>query len=239
MSAGEVVGAATVQPARHDLLRVASEDWPAVAVTRPPRPELSRHQAALVDRWGGEGWPVIARRSTPGDEPNRVPVGLPLPPRLGKARVALAIPSGVSWRCVRGVTLADALDPVPMSWRAPVDAVLSLGRSLGLVPRVFGALLWQALTGMPYLRPTSDLDLLWPLGDAAALQPLLDGLERIEAAWPIRVDGEVLTAQGGINWRELAGARRIQGGIVLAKSMHRAGFVPASGFATREAAPCC
>ena len=239
MSPHDALANGMVRPARHDLLRVAAEHWPVVAATRPPRPTLSTEQAASIERWGKAGWPVITRRVMPGDEPGIVPVGLPLPPCLGKARITLAIPSGVSWQHMQGVSLADARDIVPLSWRGPVDAVLSLGRTLGLVPRVFGALLWQALTGLHYLQPTSDLDLLWPVRDATTLGPLLNGLEEIDVAGPVRIDGEVRTAQGDINWRELADARRAQGGIVMAKSMQRAGLVSALGIVAHEVASCC
>ena len=239
MSPHDAVANAMVRPARHELLRVATEDWPVVAATRPPRPTLSTEQAASIERWGKEGWPVIARRVMPGDELGVVPVGLPLPPCLGKARIALAIPGWVTWQSVLNVTLAELRDSVPLSWRGPVEAVLSLGRSLDLVPRVFGALLWQALTGLHYLQPTSDLDLLWPVPNATTLGPLLKGLEEIDVASPVRIDGEVRTTQGDINWRELADARKAQGGIVMAKSMQRADLVPAFGIVAHEVASCC
>jgi phosphoribosyl-dephospho-CoA transferase len=80
---------------------------------------------------------------------------------------------------------------------------LALARDHGLTPRPFGALLWQAMTGLTYLSPTSDLDLLWP---CPVLVPpsLLAGLARIDEGAPMRLDGEVLLADGGgVQWREL------------------------------------
>ncbi len=225
-------------PARHDLLIVDAADWPRVAGTRPDLPALSPAAAALVRDWGRSGWPVIARRPAPGDAPGAVPVGLPLPPAFGKARVPLVIPAGVFWRPVAPVTLAEAAPLAPAAWRAAIADLLDLARSIQLAPRVFGALLWRAVTGMPYLKPASDIDLLWPVEDAAALGPLLDGLERIAAAVPMRVDGEVLTGAGGVQWRELAEARRGRSDVVLAKSLARAGFVRAAVVLAAEAGPC-
>ncbi len=217
---------------------VAREDWPRVAATCLAHPTLSQAEAALVARWGDAGWPVIVRRAALGEAPRGVPVGLPQPPFLGKARVALSVPSDVSWRRVAPVTLADVHDVAPIAWRNAIDAIVSVARSLALVPNVFGALLWQAVTGMVYLHAASDLDLLWPVADAAALAPLLDGLTRIEAAGPMRIDGEVLTAGGGVNWRELAAARRSGAEIVLIKSTDRVGFVPISSLFPEKAVAC-
>ena len=221
---------------------MAREHWPQVAATRPARPTLSEAQAALVARWGEAGWPVIVRRAAadeaPGGLPGGLPVGLPLPPSHGKARVALAVPAGVSWRRVDGVALADVRDVAPLAWRDAIDPIVSLGRSLALAPRVYGALLWQGVTGLTYLHDASDLDLLWPVADAAALDPLLDGLTRIEAACSVRIDGEVLTAGGGINWRELAAARRSGTEIVLTKSTDHVGFVPVASLFPGEAVAC-
>ncbi len=239
MSMSINVGNASARPRRHDLVSVARDDWSRVAATRPAHPTLSSAQAALVAHWGDAGWPVIVRRATHDDAPGGLPIGLPQPPSLGKARVALSVPAGVPWRRVDGVALADVRHTAPVAWREAIDAIVSLGHSLALVPHVFGALLWQSVTGMAYLNAASDLDLLWTVADAATLAPLLEGLTRIEAACPVRIDGEVLTPDGGINWRELAAARQGGAEIVLIKSTERAGFVPFASLFPGEAVPCC
>ena len=225
--------------ARHDLLLVSAKNWPTVLGEHLRSPALSLDQAGLIARWGDAGWPVIARRAAVGHDPGAVPVGLPLPPSLGKLRLALSIPPGVSWRAVDAIGLAKARECVPTSWDHTVDAVITLGRSLGLTPHVFGALLWQSLTGMAYLTSASDLDLLWRVEDATALPPLLEGLARIEATGPMRIDGEILTAAGGVNWRELGAALRGETDVVLMKSMTSARFVEAPLILAGEGVPCC
>ena len=140
---------------------------------------------------------------------------------------------------MKGVRLSDARPVAPPAWSGTIDAILDLGLRLQLTPRVFGSLLWQSLTGLTYIGPSSDLDLLWSLPNARALGPLLDGLDRIEATSPIRIDGEVLTASGGVNWRECARARRTGDGLVMAKGIERAGLVPMSSILMRESATCC
>ena len=224
-------------PTRHDLLAVEPSGWTAVAATRASRPPLPAEAAALVGRWGAVGWPVIARRAAGGDPADAVPVGLPLPPRFGKARVALAVPHGVAWRPVPRPALAE-LRAAPEPWRVTIDAVLSLGAALDLAPGVFGALLWHRLTGLAYLHPGSDLDLLWTVADPAAVPPLLDGLARLDAEGPVRIDGEVRTPHGDVNWRELAAARRGEAPVVLVKTAAQAGFATVADLFAPEALPC-
>jgi phosphoribosyl-dephospho-CoA transferase len=93
---------------------------------------------------------------------------------------------------------------------------------------VFGGLLWQALTGLPYLSATSDLDLLWPgpVGPA-----FLDGLADLAAQAPMRLDGEICLADGfAVNWRELQAAG--PGDTVLAKGLERLELRPVSALRT-------
>jgi phosphoribosyl-dephospho-CoA transferase len=224
---------------RHQLLRVAPQDWPLVMGTRLARPSLGHEHVALVEEWGAAGRPVIARRSLPEDAPGAVPVGLPLPPAFGKLRVAMAVPDGVPWQPMQPVDLEEARDVVPAPWLGTVDALLALGRGLGVTPAVFGALLWQSVTGLPYLHEGSDMDLLWSVPAGDGLGVLLDELARTEAAAPMRIDGEVVTAWGAVAWRELAAARRGDCDVVLAKSIDRARFVAASDILARAAAACC
>ncbi|MFF8802059.1 MULTISPECIES: malonate decarboxylase holo-[acyl-carrier-protein] synthase [unclassified Methylobacterium] len=185
---------------RHDLLDVEPDAWRAVMADRADLAGVP-HVAAWIEN----GHPLILRRSHPGEEPGRVPLGLPLPPRDGKRRIGLALPPEAV-RSRRPVRLSDARGACPPAWTGTVEAVLALGEQHGLAPRPFGSLLWQSLTGLPYLSDSSDLDLLWPISGAVP-SGLLDGLAAIEAGAPMRLDGEILLpGGGGVNWRELHAA---------------------------------
>lgn len=210
---------------RHDLVRAEAQAF-ADLVAR--RPDLDG--APLVADWAVRGRPLIVRRYAPGEDRARVPLGLPLPPAAGKRRIGLALPSA-ALTPLPAPTLAQARATAPEAWRPTIDALLALGASHGIVPRPFGALLWQALTGLAYLSPASDLDLLWPV---AALPPgFLAGLARTAAAAPMRIDGEVIFSDGaGIQWRELHEA----GGPVLAKHRDRLEMRDVAELLPREAA---
>lgn len=196
---------------RHDLLRVRPGAWPRVLRQRPGL-ETVPH----VSAWAERGWPLIVRRRGQGDAPGTIPVALALPPACGKRRIALQVTAEDLGERVSPETLRDARPEVPPAWRAAVDALLALSDQTGVEPRVFGSLLWQRRTGLPYLTDASDLDLLWPVDDAEGAFRLTRGLAAAEAEiGPVRLDGEILLPDGGgVQWRELHHAR----GEVLVKT---------------------
>jgi phosphoribosyl-dephospho-CoA transferase len=162
----------------------------------------------LVADWAAQGWPVIVRRPMPTDAAGAISAALPLPPCHGKRRVAFAFPADAEVTPQPAVLLREAAPSAPEAWQPVIAGLLDLGE-----PRVFGALLWQHLTGMTYLTERSDLDLLWTIGDHAAADALVQGLRRLDGA--VRLDGELELPDGAaVNWREFA-----QGGDILVKSM--------------------
>ncbi|KQO58262.1 MULTISPECIES: malonate decarboxylase holo-[acyl-carrier-protein] synthase [unclassified Methylobacterium] len=213
--------------ARHDLLRVDPESWARLLAGRGDLDGVPH-----LAEWARRGWPVITRRRDPGEPADHIPAGLPLPPSAGKRRIGLALPIAAASR-LAPVTLDRARETAPPAWRSVIDDLANLARRYGLVPTVFGSLSWQVLTGLPYLGPGSDLDLLWPV--SGRVDPrFLQGLARIEAAAPMRLDGEiVLPDRAGINWRELLDAPI--GGTVLCKGRESLALRPAASF-LREAA---
>jgi phosphoribosyl-dephospho-CoA transferase len=210
---------------RHDLVRAEER---AFADLLRARTDLDG--APGVADWAARGWPLIVRRYGPGEDRARVPLGLPLPPTAGKRRIGLALPAA-ALTPLPAPSLAQVRGTAPEAWQATLDALLALAAAHGLVPRPFGALLWQALTGRAYLTASSDLDLLWPV---AALRPgFLAGLARIAQAAPMRIDGEVVFSDGaGIQWRELHEAAD----TVLAKHIDRLELRNAAGLQGRAAA---
>ena len=97
----------------------------------------------------------------------------------------------------------------PVAWLASIDRLLGLDARV----RVYGSLAWQHLTGLAYLTDSSDLDLLWLRQDADTTIKLLAGVSAIDDGAPMRIDGELVAADGtAVNWRELrSGAAEVIG----------------------------
>ncbi|WP_183844492.1 malonate decarboxylase holo-[acyl-carrier-protein] synthase [Rhizobium etli] len=208
---------------RHDLLRVEPEAWREMLVATGSLDGLAHGPQRLVEGWAERGLPVIVRRGTVGGDEHTIAVGLPLPPTLGKLRLGFFIPPEHMAARVAALSVTEAARSAPAHLRPQVEAAAGLGRRFGLQPAVFGALLWQHLTGLAYLQPGSDIDLIWPAPPRESLNELLDDLAELDKAGPNRLDGEIILSTGeGANWRELRGALACPGGTVLVKSMHGA-----------------
>jgi phosphoribosyl-dephospho-CoA transferase len=205
---------------RHDLVRADPTAWTAWLASRP---DLAG--AAHLGGWAESGQPLIVRRRMPGESGDTVPLGLPLPPADGKRRIGLALPSAML-SPMEPPDLAIAAPHAPGAWQAAIGALVAIGRHDGIVPRPFGALLWQALTGLTYLSATSDLDLLWPCATGLPAG-LLDRIGAVADTAPMSIDGEILLPDGtGVQWRELRDAP--EDGSIVAKSLDRVALVPAA-----------
>jgi phosphoribosyl-dephospho-CoA transferase len=185
---------------RHDLLRVEPAAWDAMLRRHPSLADLP-----LVADWARLDRPVIVRRRMAGDLAGGVPAALPLPPSHGKRRLAFSFASGATVATRPPLLLRDAVRTAPAGWHPVIAALLDLGVAVGTTPRVFGALLWEHATGLPYLTAQSDLDLLWSIWDERTAVLLVERLLKLEVEGPVRLDGELELPDGaGVNWRELA-----------------------------------
>ena len=182
---------------RHDLLRIRPDAWRIIFAGLPEHAKVD-----VLSHWVENGNPFIIRRYLPGESHDSVPAAVPLPPYLGKQRIAFSFaPEDVASRAAP-VSLRTAGNLAPPAWADTTSALLDLGQRFDAEPHVAGSLLWQGLTGLPYLTEASDLDLLWPL--SAVRRPFLDELAAIDRDSPVRLDGELDLADGSaVNWREL------------------------------------
>src|SRR5271163_3737728 len=120
---------------RHDLLRADPGAWDAMLRCHPGIADLP-----LVADWAQLDRPVIVRRRMVGDFADSVPAALPLPPYLGKRRLAFSFSSDETVTALPPVLLCDAARTAPTEWQPVVGALLDLGDATEIAPRVFGAL---------------------------------------------------------------------------------------------------
>lgn len=213
-------------PRRHRLVRLDPAAW---AHWLSSRERLS--VVPVLQQWALKGWPFIVRRSLPEDG-DGVPLGLPLPLSLGKQRIALTMPLQAIDSSAALPGVGEVLEAAPAHWRPCLRRLAELSDAFRMRAGVFGSLAWQHATGLDYLSSSSDLDLAWSLPHTNRLDAFLAELAALDAAAPMRLDGELLREDGtGANWRELhAGstelALKTASGVVLCS---RRAFVGALG----------
>ncbi|CAM4023943.1 malonate decarboxylase holo-[acyl-carrier-protein] synthase [Corallococcus sp. ZKHCc1 1396] len=185
------------RPVRHDWVYLGA-DW-AEHLRSPLNPDVLRQ----VKAWSDQGRPLTVARQDMPDQDDELRLGLTLPDRRHLA-VHVALPAVV--RVLPPPTVGEARASAPAAWQPALEDVLALGTVLDLTVAVFGSLAWQLRSGVPFLRPLSDVDLLFAPARWSDVERLLFGLEAVSRRHSVvRLDGEVLLPDGGaVAWRELA-----------------------------------
>lgn len=183
---------------RHQLVRLKPASWSELLHARS---DLAGE--VVLQDWVERGWPLIARRPLPG-EAGGYALGLPLPPSAGKRRIAV----NVRYEDIDAVStlpsLAETIDSASATWRSSLHRLTALAERHAVEARVFGSLAWQWLTRLAYVSPSSDLDIIWTLPRRERIVAFLAELAEIETQAPMRLDGELIRANGsGVHWREL------------------------------------
>ena len=201
---------------RHSLARVSDAGWRAMLADRE---DLSN--VPLLDTWVTSGWPLVVRRSgaheqvsqldhvapgVPSDAvatPRGIALGTPLPPSAGKRRIAVTMPEQTVLSITPAPLLAELAPAAPSAWLPTLDRLAAWGDDHGVHVRIYGSLAWQWLTGLEYLTPTSDLDVLLSVPRRGDLRVAGRVLAAIDADAPMRLDGEWVDSDGAaVNWRE-------------------------------------
>jgi phosphoribosyl-dephospho-CoA transferase len=174
---------------RHMLVWLTAIGWhTAIAAAR------DEHKTALT-LWESQDWPVVARRLDVDAGADEVCLGLPLPPDSAGVKVRIALRARVAdiSRLSPAMLLRDA---------AAVRDVQALCDDAGAMPlRVFGSVAMQALTGLQYLSPTSDVDLLFHPASRLQLEEGIALLARHAERLPL--DGEIVFPGGAaVSWKE-------------------------------------
>ena len=222
---------------RHDFLWPQSSAWPdllAQASAQLPAHDAAGH--ACLQRWPHHGWPVVCARQTQGAQ--NVAAGLSLPPDAdgNKRRIALRLAAHQLQRCSAAPRLADIAAQHPASHVLQTVAQ-QLGKLLQCALHVYGAYAWASLTGLPYLHPASDLDLLLCPRNLAACRQALQALHDLQQQLQdsLRLDGEIMLPDGrALAWREMlqAGFLQTASGTaaaqqqLLCKSLYDVSLVP-------------
>jgi len=166
---------------------------------------------ARLRAWAEARLPFVVARRDPVTDGDQLRLGVPLPLAEQRRRLSLRIEPGHVLRTTPPPALAEVTEGLPAPWRDEVRLLLADTRDLDVPPRVFGSFAWQHLTGLLYLRASSDLDLLWEVEDHAQADRLATRMQRWEREHRLRIDGELrFPGERAVSWREYAsGAARV------------------------------
>jgi phosphoribosyl-dephospho-CoA transferase len=181
---------------RHDLAWLNAPGWQAAIDAAP-----SQHRPALED-WRRNGWPAVVRRRDADAGADEVCLGIPLPPDPASgAKVRIGLRSQRSHVAISTPPLP--LRAVPLQGElAALDALTRPDATTADISlHVYGSLAMQSLTGLTYVTPASDVDLLFYPTTGAQLDA---GLALLAAhAQLIPLDGEIVFPDGGaVSWKE-------------------------------------
>jgi len=209
---------------RHRLAFLSDAGWAGVRA-RP----WDAQARACIDHWASHRLPLVVTRQpmdATGDAP--IALGLPAPLQWDRRRLAVHVPrSALAW-FDEFPRFDDAACLLP---RIPRAAWRTLGRQLATCDapaRVYGAYGWQLLTGLPYVRETSDIDLWIGVRDADQADAVTHHLESFAPRHP-RLDGELVFEDGtAVAWREWHAWRAGRARHLLVKRLFGASMADAS-----------
>jgi len=184
---------------------------------------------AQVAAWLAADRPLVVARQPCGTAlSGSISVGLALPPAQGKRRIGLIVAMQDIVRHTPPLRLADAIAHAPAEWQPALAELEAVAIRNDLELRVFGSLAWQALSGLNYMTPQSDIDLLWHPLSHMQLQQGIALLARWEQDHGLRADGEVLFGiNSAVSWREWAALKSGDNQRVLVKRASSAELVDA------------
>jgi len=210
---------------RNTLVWLTSKAWTAVHAQdwEAPVQDLLRY-------WQTCQFPWVVAHQRPGVTPGEVCLGLPAPQHWGRRRLGTQVALDGIARQGQFPVLGEVAGS--HLWGIPAASWLTRSTGLSAQVRVYGSYGWQHMTGMPYVRAGSDLDLSVQVSDLPTAMRALDWLAQAgetsdtgHAALhrlPMRVDGEIVFFNGGaLAWRELQALRQGRVRQVMVKDRHQ------------------
>jgi phosphoribosyl-dephospho-CoA transferase len=209
---------------RHNRIWLSATGWKRACSEVPA-------YAGEFARCAKNDWPVVVRRNDPGVAAEHVCLGLPLPPdaRSGvKVRIPFKVHADEVARHEKPLAVADAGAALPSEWREAFSDFSATADIGDMEFRVYGSAAMQAMTALPYLAASSDIDLLFYPRTGEQLHAGMRLLHIYSNHLPL--DGELVFPSGrAVAWKEWAQAAATPEAMrVLAKSMQAVTLVPAS-----------
>jgi phosphoribosyl-dephospho-CoA transferase len=220
---------------RHNLAWLSDDGW-----------QCAFDRAAGMHRDSIAAWrrcdlPVIVRRADADADIDEACLGLALPPSPidgSKTRIALRVPRSAVKKWIPPLPVVAVIQAAPCEWRTGLAALDTQARQHGLLPRVYGSLALQALTGHAYVMPSSDIDLLFHAATTRQLHAAVDLLSSMSDELPL--DGEIVFPSGdAVAWKEWHAATGARNGTrVLVKGRESVRLAATSALLSTLDQPC-
>lgn len=206
---------------RHQLVWLDDDGWRGVLASWTEAPQHDAQALECLRHWAGQRWPLVVtrQRADPACAGAAAPLalGLPAPARWERRRIAIDVPLRAVLRQGEFAAASEVGPTLPASARAAWLTLCAGLASLGVTARVYGSHGWQQLTGLTYVHPQSDIDLLLPVQAAPQADRVCALLLRGAPHMP-RTDGELAFLNGAaVAWREWVQWRSGQVRQVLVK----------------------
>jgi phosphoribosyl-dephospho-CoA transferase len=154
----------------------------------------------ILAHWQSRQLPCVLCTQRSQHRPPTLSLGLPAPTKWDRRKIGLEVSS----QDIVHVGAFPALEQVVTSHLPELGLrdLLAQLTNLCAPVEVYGSYGWQFLTGLSYVRPTSDLDVIAKVSDLSAALAVAEVFRK--ARLSCRLDGEVLFPDGrSIAWREL------------------------------------
>jgi len=163
--------------------------------------ETSLDDVVCLGNWLSRGHPVTIRRPCRSEDGKFVYVGLSLPPDPVKRRLAFRLPFSLLANAVEPPLWTECAEAFSESFEM-TSRILSVIEAAKLPLQTFGSYAWEHHTGLSYVTPHSDIDLIVPINrreDWQRFRELMSEAQRTDQ----RVDLEImLNGDASFNWRE-------------------------------------
>jgi phosphoribosyl-dephospho-CoA transferase len=201
----------------------SSNDLPHACEAQTAQSKLN--QLECLEHWAQQRWPLVVTRQAAhalADDPDAVlALGLSAPARWGRQAIAVSSTlTGVMRRCAFP-SAAEVGATLPCAARPGWVALCQSLAQLGVTAHVYGSHGWQQLTGLDYVHPGSDIDLLLAVATPAQADLACARLMSADMG-SVRIDGELAFGNGtSVAWREWQMFRSGQAERILVKHLTR------------------
>ncbi len=194
---------------RNQLAYITAEGWSDVVPVGIF--DINPTAADCLAHWKAAGLPlVVTRQPCHASEGSESPIalGLPAPLQWGRNPLAMRAPAGSIARLEFFPAASAAIPLLPSSLQSDFTKLCTALEQAGIRAHVYGGYGWQLLTGLAYLRATSDIDLSLEVRDADEADEAAQLVSsstvphtRIDAELSFP-DGRAVAAQEWQRWRQ-------------------------------------